>query len=160
MTETSTSTDTTSTEGTSTDTSTATDDTNTVGTTDASTGAAREAQALRRRAREAEVERDRLAERVAASTRRDVVAVAGRYLAAGADLLDLTEHEVGDLLDADGNPDAAAIEAACAALVEARGERFAVAVKRADYDGGARRTATRSRTSWTSVLTGRPAARR
>lgn len=122
-------------------------------------GSAREAQRLRARARDAEAERDALAQRVATFQQGEVLRLAGEHLAEPGDLLTLGGVQVADLLAEDGSVDPALVEGAAAALVEARGARFAKAVPTANYDGGVRTTARTPTASWSSVLGGREAAR-
>ena len=120
-------------------------------------GGAREAQRLRARARDAEAERDALAQRVATFQQAEALRLAGEHLAEPGDLLTLGGVQVADLLGEDGSVDPALVQAAAAALVEARGARFAKAVPPANYDGGVRTTARTPTASWSSVLGGREA---
>lgn len=84
-----------------------------------------EAQRLRARAREAESERDTLRTRVDRLQLREVETLAARHLADATDLLAIGKVSMADLVGADGEVDAEAVAAACAALVQARGDRFA-----------------------------------
>ncbi|MBC3193839.1 hypothetical protein H7X46_22515 [Pseudonocardia sp. C8] len=79
-----------------------------------------EAAGYRRRLREAEAERDRLAEQVTALQRREAERVAAEHLEVGSDLFDVGKAELHDLIDDDGHPDPDRIRTAAATLVGAR----------------------------------------
>jgi hypothetical protein len=118
-----------------------------------------EAARYRVRAKQAEQDRDALAARVVRLQTSEVHRLAAARM---ADPDDLTVHgvQVVDLLDTDGEVDAALVEAAVDALLTKR-PRLA-----ADYepdaeglDGGARKSAPGSTASWGSLLSGREARR-
>lgn len=79
-----------------------------------------EAARFRRRLRDTERERDRLAEQVQRMQTADVARVAADTLAEGGDLLALGGTTLPDLLDDDGNVDPDAVRSAAAELVRAR----------------------------------------
>lgn len=97
----------------------------------------RESAGYRRRLRETEAERDRLAERVTAAQRAEVGRLAGGRLADAADLYRETDHS--DLLDETGDVDPAKVEAAIVGVLEAHPHWRPA--EPADFGGGARTTA-------------------
>lgn len=82
-------------------------------------GAGREAAKYRRRLREAEADRDRLAERVAGFQRAEVERLASSALAAPGDLW-MAGAELGALVDDDGNVDAGKVTALVEGVVAER----------------------------------------
>lgn len=101
-----------------------------------------EVQKIRARAREAEAERDTLRVRVERLQLREVETIAARHLADASDLLLIGGVTLDGLVGDDGEVDAAAVVAACKALVETRGERFARRrTTSVSPDGGVRGTA-------------------
>lgn len=120
-----------------------------------------EAARFRRRLRETEVERDRLAGQVADLQRREVERLAADVLAVGADLLALDGATLPDLLDDDGHVVADRVTTAAAELVRSRPGLAAAGYHRpfagAGMDiGGGSRLGTRSRggDGWGSALRG------
>ena len=79
-----------------------------------------EAARYRRRLRDTERERDRLAEQVTALQRREVDRLAADHLSVGGDLLALGDTALADLLGEDGHPDAGKVHAAATALTASR----------------------------------------
>lgn len=97
----------------------------------------REAANYRTQLREAEGERDKLAEQVTSMRRAEVERIAGEQLADPADLW-RAEVELDSLITEDGSLDAEKVEAAVELLVKDRPHYKRQPV--ADFDGGARET--------------------
>jgi hypothetical protein len=94
----------------------------------------REAAGHRVKAREAVEQRDALAARVETYLRREVERLAAEHLAQGEDVF--LSVELADLLDEDGEVDAAKVDAAAAKIVSTRP---GLAAERSSFDGGVRR---------------------
>ncbi len=110
----------------------------------------REAARWRSRLRATEAERDALAERVTTMRRREAEQVASGSLSRPADLW-LDGIEVGELLDDDGEVDAARVALAVKAVLDGRPQ---LAPKVADHGGG-RRQSPASPASWADVIRSR-----
>jgi hypothetical protein len=78
----------------------------------------KEAAKHRTKAREAETERDRLAERLQAAHRTEVARLAGEHLADGSDIFRDGEVELDSLLNDEGDVDAGKVAIVAAEVVE------------------------------------------
>lgn len=113
-------------------------------------GGDREAAKYRRRLRETESDRDRLASVVEGYQRREVEAAAGGLLAAGSDLW-AAGVQLPDLLGDDGQVDAGKVEAAAQAAIAAHPHWR---VSHPSMDGGVR-TSVDSGKSWSQLIGGK-----
>lgn len=91
--------------------------------------AAREAAKYRRRLREVEAERDRLAEQVLALQRAEIERLSGTECHVKGEVLWAAGYKVSDLIGEDGRPDAAKVREAA----DAAAERFGI--RRLDRNG-------------------------
>jgi len=131
-----------------------TDDTTTTDDTTNTNNSNAEAAKYRRRLREVEAERDTLSSTLQAARRREVDRLSSATLADPDDLHVLGQVDVGELLDDDGHVDAGKVDVAVKALVAGR-PRLARDDLGADFDGGARSSASRPSVDWSSILSGR-----
>lgn len=113
--------------------------------------AAREAARYRRRLREAEAERDTLAERVERMQRAEVERLAGTRLSVGADIFTVGGAALAELLDEHGNVAPERVSAAADELVSARP---GLAPSRWPDMGQGNRGAAAPARSWARVLGG------
>ncbi|GAA1382939.1 hypothetical protein GCM10009613_11630 [Pseudonocardia kongjuensis] len=94
--------------------------------------ARREAKSLRDRLRATEAERDGLTGRLEAMQRAEIGRLAGEKLARGADLLEIGQTPLADLIGEDGTVNADAVTAAATTLTADRGY-----LRRRRFEGGA-----------------------
>jgi hypothetical protein len=111
----------------------------------------KEAAKYRRRLREAEAERDKLAGVVTTMQTREVERIAGTVLANGADLLEVGGVALADLLDQDGRPDVEKIEGAARSILTERPYLAGTRGPRPDPSQGAKPAAP-SALGWSDVL--------
>lgn len=114
-----------------------------------------EAARWRRQLRDTEGERDALAGRVESMHRSEVARLAGEHLAQGADLLELGEVPLEQLLNEDGDVDAEAVAAAAEALLDLRPGLGHAPVPFPDTGQGSRGGHVAPATTWGDVLRGR-----
>jgi hypothetical protein len=128
-----------------------------VADSESSDNSGKEAQALRRRLREAEAQRDALAERVAGFQAADVTRLAGEKLAVADDLFKLGGVELADLMDESGNVSADKVSEAADAILA---DRPALASKPAapgslfEAQGARGSAASGGAPSWSSLFAG------
>lgn len=96
----------------------------------------KEAAKHRTRAKEAEVERDKLAERLQAAHRTEVKRLAAEHLADGADIFRDGEVEFDSLLSDEGDVDPAKVTAAAEGVVERSPHWAKRPTPRGGVDGG------------------------
>lgn len=108
----------------------------------------REAAKYRRKLREAEAERDTLAERLATLQRQEVARLAGDVLAQGDDLFALGV-DLGQVLDDDGNVDPARVTEAARTIAA---DRPGLGRPPLDLGQGVRTAATAPGPRWVDVI--------
>ncbi len=116
-----------------------------------------EAAKWRTRLRQAEAERDTLAQRLARMQQAEVDRLVAERMADPEDLRVLGKVEVADLLDDEGLVDVDKVDQAVSDVLKSKPRLAKDYEPDAEgFDGGARQSVSNSGASWSSVLGGRP----